>query len=310
MPALGILAFVTFCATMGYRNRIKRIFTGQLTMNNISFFFFILNISLSPIQGQGQGHHPAAHRKTILLVHDSATSDCCWIEAVRMFLQKFGDFQVLVDFIEIPQSSHKDPLIWYSETMETVDAVAVVAPPSDARSLSDQRPAIYHHTFDLALELVAMRISRRLKLKQRKVLQHFVVLETNSSVIPDACSSFARFRIPAQLPNLISYIGRDSDENHSDKTVFADCLIPDRYTRGKESAAIDSFRMFYQHLVQGSNSPDMPVGDCNIVDDANHVAERSALLDAANEDRDRRREQLDREFGSGIAGLTTLTTLG
>lgn len=283
LPALGILAFVTFCATMGYRNRIKRIVSGL-------------------------GSH-ATQRKTILLVHDSATSDCCWIEAVRMFLQNWGGFDVLVDFIEIPQSQHKDPLIWYSEAMETVDAVAVVSPPADALSLLDQRPAIYHHTFDLALELVAMRISRRLKLKQRKVLQHFVVLETSGSSVPDACSSFARFRVPAELPNLISYVVRDSDENNSLKAFLADCL-PERCTRSKESAAIDSFHMFYQHVQQSSKSPDGQVRDSSIVDDANHVAEHSALLETTNEDRDRRREQLDREFGSGIASLTTLTTLG
>lgn len=267
-------------------------------------------------------------RKTILLVHDSTTSDYSWIEAMKIFLEKWGGFKVFVDFIEIPRSRHKDPLLWYTESMETADSVAVVSPPSlpvgGASISTDQRSAIYHHTFDLALELLAMRISRRLKLKERDVLQQFVVLQTGeSSAIPDVCSSFTRFLVPEEFSNLISYIGEDGHDSgaaaaaNNRSFTFADCLVQRWIRRGdKESTLMDSFRMIHQHLRQRNNSSlEEAAAAAHVrptaVDDAQHVAECSSLLSTQNEeDRERKRQQLDREFGSGIVSLANLPTLG
>jgi hypothetical protein len=54
-------------------------------------------------------------RKTVLLAHDSTASDYNWIAALKLFLEKRGGFEVLVDFVEIPRSRHKDPLLWYTD---------------------------------------------------------------------------------------------------------------------------------------------------------------------------------------------------
>lgn len=295
--------------------------------------------NLSPVK-KGMGKQSIRQMKTILLVHDSTTSDYSWIEAVKLFLEKWGGFQVLVDFIEIPRSRHKDPLLWYTESMETADSVAVVA-PSSCRQLpvaaaddgvvsisTDQRSAIYHQTFDLALELLAMRISRRLKLKERDVLEQFVVLlpatdENAISSIPDVCTSFSRFLVPEEFTNLISYIAGEDDDDSSATTsragannrsfTFADCLVG---RRDKESTLMDSFRMMHEHLRQRNKSPAAHVRpSAEAIDDAQHVelqVESCSLLSTQNEeeDRERKRQQLDREFGSGIVSLANLSTLG
>lgn len=294
--------------------------------------------NLSPVK-KGMGKQSIRQMKTILLVHDSTTSDYSWIEAVKLFLEKWGGFQVLVDFIEIPRSRHKDPLLWYTESMETADSVAVVA-PSSCRQLpvaaaddgvvsisTDQRSAIYHQTFDLALELLAMRISRRLKLKERDVLEQFVVLlpatdENAISSIPDVCTSFSRFLVPEEFTNLISYIAGEDDDDSSATTsragannrsfTFADCLVG---RRDKESTLMDSFRMMHEHLRQRNKSPAHVRPSAETIDDAQHVelqVESCSLLCTQNEeeDRERKRQQLDREFGSGIVSLANLSTLG
>ena len=69
--------------------------------------------------------------------------------------------------------------------------------------------------------------------------------------------------------------------------------------------------MIYEHLRENNKSPDVRVQD-TIVDDAKHVSERLSLLanETVNGDRDRRREQLDREFGPIIPSVTALPTLG
>ena len=198
--------------------------------------------------------------------------------------------------------------------METCDVVAVLSPPAEPAVSSNQQPAIYHHTFDLALELVSARISRRLNLKERGVLQRFVVLETEGSAIPEACSSFTRFTIPGQLPKFIRYVSRNQDRRESDDSVkkqgLADRLI-ERCSEDSEATVMESFHMIYEHLRENNKSPDVRVQD-TIVDDAKHVSERLSLLanETVNGDRDRRREQLDREFGPIIPSVTALPTLG
>lgn len=252
-------------------------------------------------------------------MYDPAASDYHFVEALQIFLQRWGGFDVLLDFIEIPRSPHKDPLIWYSEAMETADVVAVLAPPADGSVVSlNQRPAIYHHTFDLALELVSTRISRRLNLKERGVLQRFAVLQADESAVPEVCSSFARFVVPGQLPKFIRYVGRSQDRRDSDDSSnpkrqqgLADRLI-ERCSEEGESTVMDSFHMIYEHLRERNKSPDVHQARDSIVDDAKHVSERLSLLgsETENEERDQRREQLDREFGTAIPSVTALTTLG
>lgn len=257
-------------------------------------------------------------RRTVLLAHDSTASDYSWIEALKLFLEKWGGFEVLVDFVEIPRSRHKDPLLWYTESMETADWVAVVAPPPPvATTATDQRSPIYRHTFDLALELLAMRISRRLKLKERDVLQQFVVVQPEGGSIPDVCSSFSRFRVPQEFANLISYMDQQEMDgqhvggpaaNHRSSAHFTDCLRP--RSRDKESKLMDSFRMIHQHLVQRNQSLAAMAVRPPTVDDAQHVEEERFSLLNSEDDRERKRQELDRQFGPAIVRLSDLPTLG
>lgn len=256
------------------------------------------------------------HRPTVLLVHDPATSDYCWVEAVQIFLQRWGAFDVWLDFIEIPLSPHKDPLIWYSEAMDSADVVAFIAPSADTSTLSEHRPTIYHHTFQLALELLATRISHRLKQQERGFMKRFVVLETNKSVIPDVCSSFIRFHVPEQLPKLIRYITNNSGTSNDGgiskkKRNLIACLL-ERGDKDNKSTVMESFRLIYEHLRQRNKSTkNIQIRDA-LVQDGKNETEYSCLLEngKANEDRDQRRQQLDREFGPDIVSVTALPTLG
>ncbi|XP_046640113.1 uncharacterized protein LOC124321250 [Daphnia pulicaria] len=286
LPVLGVLVIVALCVSMGYRKKIQLILSGM---------------KKEPIR-----------RKTVLLAHDSTASDYSWIEALKLFLEKWGGFEVLVDFVEIPRSRHKDPLLWYTESMETADWVAVVAPPPPA---TDQRSPIYRHTFDLALELLAMRISRRLKLKERDVLQQFVVVQPEGGSVPDVCSSFSRFRVPQEFANLISYMDQqEMDGQHvggpaaNHPAHFVDCLRP--RSRDNESKLMDSFRMIHQHLVQRNQSLAAMAVRPPTVDDAQHVEEERSSLLNSEDDRERKRQELDRQFGPAIVRLADLPTLG
>lgn len=283
--------------------KIKTLLAGTLFKTPILLCVFLpINNPRSLCTPVGGVDNAVRRRQTILLVHDPAASDYCWVESVQMFLQRWGSFDVWLDFIDIPQSPHKDPLIWYSEAMEAADVVAVIAPTADTRPFLEQRSAIYHHTFDLALELVATRISRRLKLQEQGFMKRLVVLETCNSLIPDICSSFVRFRVPEQLHKLIRYIANNNGTAADSRKSLPDCLLA-CCEEDSDSSAIDSFHLIHQHLGQRNKS--VQVRDYQ----AKHVSESSSLL-AENEDRDRRRQQLDREFGSAIISVNALPNLG
>ena len=241
-------------------------------------------------------------------MHDPTANDNSWVEAVQIFLRRLGAFEVWVDFSEIPKSFHKDPLIWYSEAMEMADMVVVLAPMAGSTTLLEQRSTIYHHTFELALELVATRISKRLKLKERNVLQHFVVLETEHCIVPDLCSSFVRFRAPDQLPKFVRYLSRTGRDKNQNCAGVAECFLT-RCNSYNDSAMVESFRAIYENLQRRSHSSDAGSEDVVTVEYPSRTAEHFSLLDKEDKVHDQRRQQLDREFGPAIVSVSALPTL-
>lgn len=250
----------------------------------------------------------------MLLVHDSAASDSLWMEAASIFLRDWGGFDVWLDFLHIPQSQHKDPLRWYSEAIKKAEIVAVVVGQAAISSPAlDQRSTIYHHTFDLALELIASRISQRLRDKEANVLQHFIVLDANqashaSTSVPNACASFARFRMPHQMPELVNYVYRDRCECSKGSSISCNLTAP---SSRSGHIAKESFESIYNRLRHSGSHPANHSPPQTHVDDAKHEAESTSLLDdKADEDyRNQRRERLDNEFGPNVVSISALDAI-
>lgn len=227
--------------------------------------------------------------RTILLIYDPAVSDVQWVEAVRVFLSQWSGLQVLLDFIDIPQSGvGQDPFAWYSAAIDVVDIVAIVAGCPYDPSLHVDRDSIYHLTFDLAMELIAARVGRRLQNKEQDVLQHFVVLDEGPVIhpLPAICSSFSRFRLPDQVDELLCFVyGRP---------------------RGRRALHGESIKMIYEKIRLRDHS----VSRATPTQDAEHVAEtRSLLLQDDDSDeiyRSERRQQLDRDFGNMVASVSSV----
>lgn len=239
----------------------------------------------------------------MLLVHDSASSDSLWMEAASVFLRECGGFDVWLDFLHIPQSEHKDPLRWYSDAIKKADIVAVVVGEAQPSSpMLDQRSTIYHHTYDLALELIASCISQRLRDKEPNVLRHFIVLETSQAApLPNACASFARFRVPRQTAELINYVYRGRCE--CGKGAGIPCSVAASPSRNRHVAK-ESFDAIYNRL-RNRESPG--AGQSHGQADGATKVETTSLLQADEEEyRIQRRERLDEEFGPNVTSVETV----
>jgi len=252
------------------------------------------------------------NKAKVLLVYDPIKTDPIWLQALSVFVEKLAGYQVWLDSIEIPKSVHKDPLVWYSTGLDQADIVAVVVSPHSPTTPSST--SIYTGTYELALELIASQIASRCKsTASTAVLKRYVVIELSATAaqVPSMCTSFKRFRFPIEAFDFIHYVDTSNgSEKRSRSRLFIDYLFNQYHrllTKDTRLFLTQSFDLIYNQLLKQQQQQSV-----DFVSSITTTEQCHLLMDDDDDNvkaMNRRRHQLDLDFGGTIAAVTSLPSV-
>lgn len=119
-------------------------------------------------------------------------------------LQKIFRIKVFLDVLDIPQTKHKNPLLWCSEAFQQATHIVYIAPPS----APEMYPSVYK------TEVTAMRFLEEYLARgcsEKKILG--VTFPYSRKNIPEVFKNFRHFHLMKDFSALVSYLVNCNRQN-------------------------------------------------------------------------------------------------
>ncbi len=211
------------------------------------------------------------------------------VRALRLFLQHELEVKVHLDVTDVVETEHKNPTLWYQQTVEATSYVAVVVPPAVAPGTATGSP--FQQTLALCLDLVEKRWKNMLDGKSSPDRDGCIVIllpDSDADQIPKQCRLWPRFRCPEEARALRQHLQlhgvADRQRNCFQIPLPLSCLPGSLGSTQRYEMALCRVRdakaaepLLQQVVVEGDSAKPAPGGDAVVVESG----DTGVALDAA-----------------------------